>query len=68
MEKSPQSASEEETLTQQGSSLTNIWQLLEKDKRIALTCFEDTHIRCHRGRITDYLAAQPGWKYTVKHL
>jgi uncharacterized protein (DUF488 family) len=59
---------EDETLKNEKESLSNIWQLLEKNKRIALTCFEDTHIRCHRGRIADSLIARPDWKYTVKHL
>lgn len=55
-------------LPQQTESLVLIQSLLEKHKRIALTCFEANFCSCHRHKITEYLDALPDFRIPIKHL
>lgn len=48
-------------------ALERIHQLLQEDRRIALTCFEANPTSCHRQRITSYLAAE-GLSSQIIHL
>ena len=45
-----------------------ILSLLEKNKRIALTCFEANICQCHRKYLAEAIQALPGFSYEVKHI
>ena len=45
-----------------------ILSVLEKYKRIALTCFEADSCQCHRKHLAESIAALPGFTYAVKHI
>lgn len=45
-----------------------ILSVLEKYKRIALTCFEADSCQCHRKHLAESIAALPGFNYVVKHI
>lgn len=45
-----------------------ILSVLEKHKRIALTCFEADSCQCHRKHLAESIAALPGFTYVVKHI
>ena len=47
---------------------TEILHLLEKHKRIALTCFEANICQCHRKHLAEAIEKLPGFKYAVKHI
>lgn len=59
---------EKTTLIKELKSLHYIYQLLIDQRRLALTCFEEDHNRCHRGRVANALSQLPGWKYPIYHL
>lgn len=46
----------------------DIFQLLEKYERIALTCFEADICQCHRKPLAEAIARLDGWKYELKHI
>lgn len=45
-----------------------ILALLEKNKRIALTCFEANICQCHRKHLAEAIEKLPGFNYQVKHI
>lgn len=45
-----------------------ILDLLKKNKRIALTCFEANICQCHRKHLAEAIERLPGFKYEVKHI
>jgi uncharacterized protein (DUF488 family) len=45
-----------------------ILDVLNKYKRIALTCFEANHCQCHRSHLADSISELPGFGYEVKHI
>ncbi len=49
-------------------SQTRILELLEKYKRIALTCFEADTCQCHRTHLAEKLETSPAFKYELKHI
>jgi len=55
-------------LERQGDALQLLCALLERHKRMALTCFEHRVCDCHRGVIAASLQALPGWNHSVQHL
>jgi len=55
-------------LTKTISTQTEILNLLEKHKRIALTCFEANICQCHRKHLAEAIENLPGFKYEVKHI
>lgn len=55
-------------LTKTVNAQTEILNLLEKHKRIALTCFEANICQCHRKHLAEAIEALPGFKYEVKHI
>jgi len=55
-------------LTKTVSAQTEILNLLEKHKRIALTCFEANICQCHRKHLAEAIENLPGFKYEVKHI
>lgn len=54
------------TLPKRETAIVKIFHLLEKHKRIALTCYEKEPHCCHRHCVSDYLAASHNIE--VKHL
>ena len=52
------------TLSQQ----TQILNLLEEKKRIALTCFEADICQCHRKYLAEAILKLPQWKYELSHI
>ena len=50
------------------STQADILTLLEKNKRIALTCFEANICQCHRKHLAEAIQKLPGFKYEVKHI
>lgn len=45
-----------------------ILELLEKNNRVALTCFEANICQCHRKHLAEAIQKLPGFKYEVKHI
>jgi uncharacterized protein (DUF488 family) len=45
-----------------------ILDLLKKNKRIALTCFEANICQCHRKHLAEAIKSLPGFEYEVKHI
>lgn len=50
------------------SSQTEILNLLKKNKRIALTCFEADICQCHRKHLSEAITHLKGFKYNLEHL
>lgn len=55
-------------LTKTTASQFKIVDLLEKYKRIALTCFEANICQCHRKHLAEAIESLPNFKYEVKHI
>jgi hypothetical protein len=49
-------------------SQTEILNLLKKNRRIALTCFEADICQCHRKHLSEAITNLKGFKYTLVHL
>ncbi len=49
-------------------SQTEILNLLKKNRRIALTCFEADICQCHRKHLSEAITNLKGFKYTLEHL
>ncbi len=45
-----------------------VTSLVEKHRRVALTCFEANSQSCHRHTITEFLQSDNCWKIPIKHL
>lgn len=58
----------EKNLSNTTESQQNILELLIKNKRIALTCFEANICQCHRKHLAEAIQNLPGFKYEVKHI
>ena len=59
---------EKSTLKENWDYLLYVRELIDTEKRVALTCFEESHKQCHRGRVAKYLMQLPDITYTLKHL
>lgn len=59
---------EKHELKQNGKALQYLFDILLKDKRVAITCFEAHVCMCHRGRVAKAMSALPGWKYDIRHI
>ena len=59
---------EKQELKQNGKALRNLFDIFQKDKRVAITCFEADVCRCHRGRVAKAMSVLPGWKYNIRHI
>jgi uncharacterized protein (DUF488 family) len=55
-------------LPHQSEALCEIMNLLEKYKRVALTCFEAEPSMCHRHKVTEALDADIRFDYPIIHL
>lgn len=49
-------------------SQTKILNLLKKNRRVALTCFEADICQCHRKHLSEAITNLKGFKYTLDHL
>ena len=56
------------TLVENNMAVKDVFGLLEKYSRIALTCFEANQCQCHRGTLAKAIIGLPEWKYELKHL
>ncbi|HTF06115.1 MAG TPA: DUF488 domain-containing protein [Bacteroidia bacterium] len=59
---------ERTTLKTNHDAVGEVFDLLLKHKRIALTCFEADQCQCHRGTLAKAISGLPEWKYELKHL
>jgi uncharacterized protein (DUF488 family) len=57
-----------EVLTSTKNQQQELFVLLIKHERIALTCFEANICQCHRKHLADSIAKLPNFKYEVKHI
>ncbi len=58
----------EKTLLKTELQQEQIFDLLKKKKRVALTCFEADICQCHRKHLADAITSLPKWKYELKHI
>jgi len=58
----------ETVLNNTANSQKTIYELLERYKRIALTCFEADTCQCHRTHLAEKLKNLPNFKYPLKHI
>jgi hypothetical protein len=56
------------TLTSVNSELHKLFNLININSRIALTCFEENINQCHRKHVAEKLTTLPKWKYEVRHI
>lgn len=56
------------TLAETNETQKHILLLLKQKNRIALTCFEAEHCRCHRSHLANAIAQSPDFIYKLKHL
>jgi uncharacterized protein (DUF488 family) len=56
------------TLTETVDNQKTILSLLQKHKRIALTCFEANICQCHRKPLAESITQFEGWEYELRHL
>lgn len=56
------------TLVAKKTTVHEVLDILESNKRIALTCFEAHECQCHRGTLAKAITQLPEWKYELKHL
>jgi hypothetical protein len=59
---------EQDTLPKQFTSLQKIRQWISAGERVALTCYEQLPIQCHRKCVADALEKQFGASYKATHL
>ncbi|MBB5055555.1 hypothetical protein HDF16_000224 [Granulicella aggregans] len=55
-------------LRQNGRALQSLFEIFLKNKRVAITCFEEAVCMCHRGRVAKALSALPDWDYDIRHI
>ncbi|WP_412057389.1 DUF488 family protein [Bartonella sp. DGB2] len=61
-------AYERDLLANHTATIDVLWDRLQRDQRIALTCFECDASFCHRSRIAKVLTDRPDWVYGIKHI
>ncbi len=59
---------EKTTLRANEDAIAQLLQLVDEQKRVAITCFELEQCMCHRGRVAQALARHPKWHYEIRHL
>lgn len=57
-----------DTLSKETVKLEEILSLLQRNKRIALTCFEANINHCHRKHLAESICALKGFSYELKHI
>lgn len=59
---------EQNTLNNADDELANLKVLIDKHRRIAITCFEKDHCMCHRGRVAKRMSSIYQEQFQVVHL
>lgn len=59
---------EETVLPNQANKLEELFLLTRHYKRVAITCFENCVMQCHRGRIAKVIQRLPEWNIPIQHL
>jgi uncharacterized protein (DUF488 family) len=59
---------EKTTLKDNHDSIKELFQLVKKHSRVAITCFEKEVCMCHRGRVLNSLTSLPEWSIPYKNL
>lgn len=59
---------ERTTLIKEKKIIQQVSEIAKKYKRTALTCFEASHIQCHRSRLANAITKQPDWEIPLKHI
>ena len=59
---------EKTTLINNYAALLKVREIIDRDKRVALTCFEKNPLQCHRSRVAKALMQLPDINYTFKLL
>ncbi|CAK7192964.1 hypothetical protein COMNV_01174 [Commensalibacter sp. Nvir] len=59
---------EHSIILKQQPALDQLKVMVDRYKRVAITCFEADHLRCHRNRVAKVLANRSDWNYTIKHI
>ncbi len=59
---------EETTLKNNFDSIQELFELVKKYNRVAITCFEKEVCMCHRGRVLNMLTSLPEWNIPYKNL
>lgn len=59
---------EQTVLKDNEEALAALVGLVEKNERIAITCFEADVCMCHRGRVARAVENLPDWNYAVMHI
>lgn len=57
-----------ETLSKTHEQQEQILNLLHKNKRVALTCFEANVCQCHRKHLAESITKLPNWDSQLKHI
>ncbi|MBS0235758.1 MAG: DUF488 domain-containing protein [Proteobacteria bacterium] len=58
----------EQSLPQKSQHLQTLLSVLQKHRRIAITCFERNYRACHRSKIASWLAQHKAFEYKIEHL
>ncbi|MDA0966074.1 MAG: DUF488 domain-containing protein [Proteobacteria bacterium] len=59
---------EKTTLKENQDALIKLCSLIDRHKRVAITCFEADPCQCHRGRVAKKLVKMEDWEYPVEHI
>jgi len=59
---------EQTTLKTNYGALLKVREIIDSEKRVALTCFEKNPLQCHRTRVANALMKLPAIEYTFKAL
>lgn len=59
---------EKTTLKENSNAINQLHSLMERYKRVAITCFEAEPCQCHRGRVAKALSKLPEWDCPIRHI
>lgn len=59
---------EDTVLSHNDEAIVALIDLVEKQERIAITCFEAEVCMCHRGRVAKAVEQHPNWQHKVVHI
>lgn len=59
---------EKNQLIHQTDYINQVFELLNKFERVALTCFEASYCQCHRSKVAKAITQLPQWSSELKHL
>lgn len=59
---------EKSILLEQQEALDKLKSIIDRNRRVAITCFEAVYLMCHRSRIAQVMANRSDWHYKITHL